>query len=158
MDRLWIGLTVLAVAGLILFGLLLRRRYRALQEWKKDYQPPQMRFKYELDTISAEFDDMGQRECLLMRQFDGIFVPMLFYVGVALTVVTRNAAQYPWMAWVMYGLTAVGCLLGMAESVLLLGEKRTVKAAKVCSLLKWICFGIWVAGMFVGLFIRSSAL
>ena len=74
MDRLWIWLTVLAVAGLILFGLLLRKRYRALQEWKKDYQPPQMRFKYELDQISAEFDDMGQRERLLMRQFDGIFV------------------------------------------------------------------------------------
>jgi len=158
MDRLWIGLTVLAVAGLILFGLLLRRRYRALQEWKKDYQPPQMRFKYELETISAEFDDMGQRECLLMRQFDGIFVPMLFYVGMALAVVTHNAAQYPWMAWAMYGLTAFGCLLGVAESVLLLGEKTTVKAARACSLLKWICFGIWVAGMFVGLFIRSSAL
>lgn len=158
MDRLWIWLTVLAVAGLILFGLLLRKRYRALQEWKKDYQPPQMRFKYELDQITAEFDDMGQRERLLMRQFDGIFVPMLFYVGMALAVVTHNAAQYPWMAWAMYGLTAVGCLLGVAESALLLGEKRMMKAAKVCSLLKWICFGIWVGGMFVGLFIRSSAL
>jgi len=79
-------------------------------------------------------------------------------VGMALAVVTHNAAQYPWMAWAMYGLTAFGCLLGVAESVLLLGEKTTVKAARACSLLKWICFGIWVAGMFVGLFIRSSAL
>lgn len=158
MDRLWIGLTVLSVAGMLLFGWLLRKRYRALQKWKKDYQPPQMRFKYEPDVISAEFDDMGEREHLLMRQFDGIFLPMLFYVGMALVIVTRNAAQYDWMGWIMYGLTAAGCVLGIAESVLLLGEKQTVKAALVCSLLKWICFGIWVVGMFVGLFIRSTAL
>ena len=158
MDRLWIGFTVLSVAGIVLFGLLLRKRYRALQEWKKDYQPPQMRFKYELDQINAEFDDMGDREHLLMRQFDWIFVPMLFYAAMALAVVTRNAAQYPWMAWAMYGLTAAGCVLGAVESVLLAAEKRAVRAASACSLLKWICFGIWVAGMFIGLFIRSSAL
>ena len=158
MDRLWIGLTVLSVAGILLFGWLLRKRVRALQEWKKDYQPPQMRFKYEPDAIRAEFDDMGDREHLLMRQFDGLFVPMLFYVGMALAVVTRNAAQYDWMGWMMYGLTAAGCVLGMLESVLLVGEKQMVKAARACSLLKWICFGIWVAGMFIGLFIRSAAL
>ena len=158
MDRLWIGLTVLSVAGILLFGWLLRKRYRALQEWKKDYQPPQMRFKYEPDAIRAEFDDMGDREHLLMRQFDGIFVLMLFYVGMALVIVTRNAAQYDWMGWIMYGLTAVGCVLGVLESLLLVLEKQAVKAAKVCSLLKWICFGIWVAGMFVGLFLRSAAM
>ncbi len=158
MNRLWIGLTVLSVAGIVLFGWLLRKRYRALQEWKKDYQPPQMRFKYTAEELAAEFDDMGKREHTLMRQFDGIFVPMLFYVGMALAVVTQNAAQYAWMAWAMYGLTVVGCVLGMAESVLLIGEKMTLKAARACSLLKWICFGIWVVGMFAGLFIRSTAL
>ena len=158
MNRLWIGLTVLSVAGIVLFGWLLRKRYKALQEWKKDYQPPQMRFQYELNHISDEFDAMGSREHALLRQFDWIFVPMLFYVGIALTVVTKNAAQYPWMAWAMYGLTAVGCVLGMAESVLLIGEKMALKAARACSLLKWICFGIWVVGMFAGLFIRSTAL
>jgi len=158
MNRLWIGLTVLSVAGIALFGWLLRKRYKALQEWKKGYQPPQMRFQYALDEMNAEFDDMGDREHLLMRQFDGLFVPMLFYVGMALAVVTRNAAQYDWMGWMMYGLTAAGCVLGMLESVLLVGEKQTVKAARACSLLKWICFGIWVAGMFIGLFIRSAAL
>jgi len=158
MNRLWIGLTVLSVAGIALFGWLLRKRYKALQEWKKGYQPPQMRFQYALDEMNAEFDDMGDREHLLMRQFDGLFVPMLFYVGMALAVVTRNAAQYDWMGWMMYGLTAAGCVLGMLESVLLVGEKQMVKAARACSLLKWICFGIWVAGMFIGLFIRSAAL
>jgi hypothetical protein len=62
------------------------------------------------------------------------------------------------MGWVMYGLSAAGCVLGMLESVLLVGEKLTLKAARACSLLKWICFGIWVVGMFAGLFIRSTAL
>lgn len=158
MDRIWIGLTVLSAAGILLFGWLLRKRYKALQEWKKGYQPPQMRFQYDLEAMNAELDDMGKREHALLRQFDWIFVPMLFYVGMALTVVTKNAAQYPWMAWAMYGLAAAACVLGMLESVLLVGEKLTFKAARACSLLKWICFGIWVVGMFAGLFIRSTAL
>ena len=158
MNRLWIGLTVLSVAGIALFGWLLRKRYKALQEWKKGYQPPQMRFQYALDEMNAEFEEMGRREHELLRQFDWIFVPMLFYVDIALAVVTRNAAQYPWMGRVMYALAALAAVLGMVESVLLAGEKLTIRAARACSLLKWICFGIWVVGMFAGLFIRSTAL
>lgn len=158
MSRLWIGFTVLSVLGILLFGFLLRRRYQALREWKKDYQPPQMRFQYTADELAAEYADMGERERLLMRQFDWIFVPMLFYVGMALCVVTRNAAQYEWMAWIMHGLTLLGVLLGMAESVLLIAQSAAARAARACSLLKWILFGIWVAGMFAGLFIRSTAL
>ena len=158
MDRLWIGLTVLAVAGIVLFGFLLRKRYRAMQDIVKDYQPPQMRFKYTKKDVEEECEKLGDKGRALLRQFDWIFVPMLFYVGMALAVVTRNAAQYPWMAWAMYGLAAAGVLLGMAESVLMIAQKHAAKAASVCSLLKWICFGIWVVGMFIGLFIRSTAL
>ena len=158
MDRLWIGLTVLSVLGIGLFGWLLRKRCRALQEIQKGYQPPQMRFKYTEKDVEKECDALGKQGRELLRQFDWLFVPMLFYVGMALSVVTRNAAQYEWMAWAMYGLSILGCLLGMLESVLLLGERLTAKAAAVCSLVKWICFGIWVVGMFVGLFIRSTAL
>ena len=158
MDRLWIGFTVLSVAGILLFGWLLRKRYRALQEWQKGYQPPQMRFRYSANDLSAEFDGMGEREHALLRQFSWIFVPMLFYVGIALAVVAKNAAQYAWMAWAMNLLGFAGCLLGVIESVLLVGEKALAKAASACSLAKWICFGIWVVGMFAGLFIRSAAL
>lgn len=158
MNRLWIGLTVLSVAGIMLFGWLLRKRYKALQEWKKTFQPPQMRFTYEMEQIKTEFDQMSSREHALLRQFDWLMAPMLFYVGIALTVVTRNAAQYPWMAWIMYGLSAAACVLGMLESVLLVGEKWWLRVSGACSLIKWICFGIWVAGMFAGLFIRSAKL
>ena len=158
MNRLWIGLTALSVAGILLFGWLLRKRYLALQEWKKGYQPPQMRFAYDLNALKAEWDEMGKDQHTLLRQFDWLMAPMMFYVGMALIVVTHNAAQYPWMEWLMYGLAAVGTLIGMLESVLLVGEQLTVKAARACSAFKWICFGIWVVGMFAGLFIRSTAL
>ena len=158
MNRLWTGLTALSVAGILLFGWLLRKRYMALQEWKKGYQPPQMRFAYDLSVMKAEWDEMGKDQHTLLRQFDWLFVPMLFYVGVALAVVTRNAAQYAWMEWLMYGLAIAGTLLGMMETVLLVAEQLAAKAARACSLMKWICFGIWVVGMFAGLFIRSAAL
>jgi len=158
MNRLWIGLTVLSVLGIGLFGWLLRKRYRALQEIQKGYQPPQMRFKYTQKDVERECDALGQQGRKLLGQFDWLFVPMLFYVGMALAVVTRNAAQYEWMARAMYALSILGCMLGMVESVLLVGEKLGAKAASVCSKVKWICFGIWVVGMFAGLFIRSTAL
>ena len=158
MNRLWIGLTALSVAGILLFGWLLRKRYLALQEWKKGYQPPQMRFWYDPSAMKAEWDEMGKEQHTLLRQFDWLFVPMLFYVGIALVLVTRNTAQYAWMEWLMYGFAALGTLLGMAETVLLVAEQLAAKAARACSLAKWICFGIWVVGMFAGLFIRSTAL
>lgn len=158
MDHLWTGLTALSVAGILLFGWLLRKRYMALQEWKKGYQPPQMRFAYDLSAVKAEWDEMGADQHTLLRQFDWLFVPMLFYVGIALAVVTHNAAQYPWMEWLMYAFAVAGTLLGMMETVLLVAEQLALKAARACSLMKWICFGIWVVGMFAGLFIRSAAL
>ena len=158
MNRLWTGLTVLSVAGILLFGWILRKLYKQMQAKKEGYQPPQMRFRYRAQDLEAEWDDFSPKAHALLREFDWIFVPMLFYVCMALAVVTRNAAQYPWMAWAMYGLAGAGTLFGMAESVLLVFEKLTAKAAGACSLLKWICFGIWVVGMFVGLFIRSTAL
>lgn len=158
MNRLWIGLAVLSAAGIVLFGLLLHRRFDALREWKKDYQPPQLRFRYTADEISAEFAQMGQREKRLLRQFNLLMAPMLFYVGMALAVVTRNAALYPWMAWAMAALAGAAVLSGLLESMLLIAQNLAAKAARACSLLKWICFGIWVAGMFIGLFIRSTAL
>ena len=158
MERLWIGLTVLSVAGILLFGFLLRKRYMALQKIVKGYQPPQMRFKYSPKDIDTDCEALGEQGRTLLQQFDWLFVPMLFYAGMALAVVTHNAAQYVWLSWVMYGLAAVGVVLGMVESVLLVAETLAAKSASVCSLLKWICFGIWVVGMFASLFIRSTAL
>lgn len=154
MEKLWIALTVLSVAGLLLFGWLLGKRLKALEGKHKNYQPLQLRFRYE----ETAFDDLDAQDHALLRQFDWLFVPMLFYVGLALAAATQNIAQYDWMAWMMYGLSAVGCVIGMAESVLLIAEKQLYKAASVCSLMKWICFGIWVAGMFANLFIRAWAL
>ena len=158
MNRLWTGLTILSIAGIGLFGWMLRKLLKQLQTKKEGYQPPQMRFRYTHKEVEAECQELEENGCIVLQRFDWLFVPMLFYVGMALAVVTRNIAQYPWMAWAMYGLGSLACLIGMAESVLLVGQKTFAKAASACSLAKWICFGIWVVLMFAGLFIRSTAL
>ena len=158
MNRLWMGMTVLSVAGIVLFGWLLRKRLIALQKQHRGYQPPQMRFGYDPAALTREWDGMDAQARALLVQFDWLFVPLLFYVGVAMAVVAHNTASLRWMAWAMNALAAAAVVCGMAESLLLLGEKLTVKAAKVCSLVKWICFGLWVVGMFAGLFLRSAAL
>ena len=75
MDRLWIGLTVLSVAGIVLFGWLLRKRYRAMQEIQKGYQPPQMRFHYTLKEVEEECEALGDKGRALLRQFEGVYMP-----------------------------------------------------------------------------------
>jgi len=148
-NTLWLIATVIAVLGLIVFGLVLRRLYKAYRTVDGSYQPFQLRFKYAADDVPQKAQD---------AKFCYLFIPMLFYVGLAMAVVAHNAAQLAWMRYAMYGLTALGCLLGLVETLLLAQGRRCAAAASVCSLLKWACFAVWTVGMFAGLFMKGWAL
>ena len=74
-----------------------------------------------------------------------------------MAVVAHNAAAHLWVRRGMYALTALGCLLGTVET-LLLWARRGRKAAPAAGLGKWICFAVWTAGMFISLFLKGWAL
>lgn len=146
-QTMWTVATILAVLGLVLFGLILKKLMKAYKEIDPKYQPLQLQFKYTSSDVKPEPID---------RRFSLLFIPMLFYAGLALAVVAHNAANHIWMRYAMYSLTAAGCFAGFAETLLLAFGRG--KAAPVCGLIKWGCFGVWTLGMFIGLFLKGWAL
>lgn len=157
-NTMWIVVTIVAVAGAVGMGLWLKAIHRKLSGKVAGYQAPQLRFRYTEADFRAESPRLGPEGRKVLRTFDKLFVVMLIFAGLCMAVVAHNAAQQQWLRWAMYGLTAVGCAFGELETLILLAEKKGAKAASVFSLIKWICFGVWVAGMFIGLFLKSSAL
>lgn len=157
-QTMWIIVTVVAMIGAVGMGLWLKNIHRKLSDQVQGYQAPQLRFRYTEADFRAESPKLGPEGRRVLRTFDRLFVVMLVFVGLCMAVVAHNAAQFQWLRWGMYGLTAAGCAFGALETLLLTAEKKGAKAASVCSLIKWICFGVWVACMFAGLFIQSAAL
>lgn len=152
-STLWTIVTIAAVVGAVGMGLILKSLHKQFSAVISGFQAWQLRFKYtEKDVVEARAQ-LGSS----ISKFSLLFVPMLFFAGLCMAVVAHNAAEMRWLRHTMYGLTALACLFGCAETLLLTG-KKSAKAAPVCSLLKWACFAVWTAGMFIGLFIRSAAL
>lgn len=154
-STLWTIATITAVVGAVGMGLILKKRHKQFTAVLSGFQAWQLRFKYTEKDVTDVRPQLGKG----ITQFSLLFVLMVFFAGLCMAVVAHNAAEMRWMRHSMYGLTALGCLFGCAETLLLACEKGAcVKAAPVCSLLKWVCFAVWTAGMFIGLFIRSAAL
>lgn len=151
---LWMITTIAAAAGMLVCYLLLKKPLKALDQVSKGYQPPQIRFRYAQKDIFADLDAQGRR---MLQRFSLLFVPTLFFASLCMAAVAHNAAEAAWMRHTMYALTVCGCLTGFVETLLIAGG-RGVKAAPVCSLIKWACFAVWTVGMFAGLIIRGWAM
>ncbi len=146
-QTMWIIATVIAVAGLILFGLIMNRLFKKQRAVDKTFEPLVLRFRYTKNDVNP---------CEVEKRFTWLFVALLFYAGLALAVVTHNATDLRWLRHTMYTMAALGCLAGVLESLLII--RKSAKAAPVLSLAKWALLAVWTVGMFAGLFIRGWAL
>ena len=155
-STMWTVTTVCAVLGAAGMGWWLRLIHRSIAAEMKGYQAPQLRFRYTAKQLSEEFAVLGDEKCKLLRRFDLLFVPMLVFAGLCMAVVAHNAAGIAVIRRIMYALTCAACFFGFAETLFLTAQTRCAKAASACSLIKWIFFGVWVALMFVSLFITST--
>ena len=153
-STLWLIVTIAAVAGAAGMGLILKNLHKPFTAAISGFQAWQLRFKYTESDVKSDWEKLGCAQSS-MKRFCLLFVPMLFFAALCMAVVAHNAAEIRWMRHTMYGLTALACAFGCAETLLLPGR---AKGAAVCSLAKWACFAVWTIGMFAGLFIRSAAL
>ena len=96
-QTMWTVTTVVAVLGCVLFGWILKKLIKAYQKVDENYQPLQLQFKYAAADVKGED-----------RRFSLLFVPMLFYAGLALAVVTHNASAVAWVRQAMYVLACIG--------------------------------------------------
>lgn len=150
----WIVITVSAVAGACGMGFWLRCMHKKLA----GFTAPQLRFRYHGAELSEEFAQLDAENSKRFVRFSLLFVFMLVFAGLCMAVVAHNAAHITIIRRIMYGLTAAACGFGFLETMMLAAKARLAKAASACSLIKWALFGVWVALMFVSLFITSTAL
>ena len=148
-QTLWLIATIIAVLGLCVFGMILIRLYKAYKAADPQYEPFQLRFRYAACDVPERPAD---------ARFSYLFIPMLFYVGLAMAVVTHNAAAIRWMRYAMYGLTALAGAAALPETLLLARGRRCARAAGVCGVIKWACFALWTLGMFAGLVMKGWAM
>ena len=154
MFRLFTAVAVLGAAG---FGWWLSRLQKALSKCTDGYLAPQLRFRYTAKQLQDGRDALGQDGMAILKRFSLLVLPMLLFAGMCMAVVAQNAAVVPWAKTGMNHLAVLACVLGAAET-LMLRAYRALRAAAFCSLCKWVAAGIWVAGMFMCLFITSTAL
>lgn len=146
-QHIWTLVTVIAVLGAVLFGVVLHRLYKAVRKVDETFEPVQLRFRYKAEDAALTAG---------LFRFSLLFVPMLFYAGLCMAVVAHNAATTVWMRHIMYGLTAGACLCGTVETLLVAVGKP--KAAPAFGLIKWALGAVWTLGMFAGLVLRGWAL
>lgn len=150
----WVIITIAAIAGASGMGFLLRCMHRKLE----GFMAPQLRFRYRGAELTEELERFDAEKGKCFTRFSLLFGLMLVFAGLCMAVVAHNAAHIAVIRCIMYGLTAAACGFGFLETLLLAAKARFGKAASACSLIKWVLFGIWVALMFVSLFITSAAL
>lgn len=153
-DLIWKLITAVGVVGTLAVGLSLKKVNDALKTHDKAFQAPQLRFRYteaEAAACRAALGD-GQRK---LDQFSLLMAAMMIELLLVFLTVTRNICHFAWLFPVMYGLSGLACLAGLAETLVL---KKQPKAAAVLSFVKWGAFGLWTACMFISLFLRSAQL
>ena len=150
----WLVVTAAAIVGTVGMYILLRRPVKTLSALCKGYQPPQLRFGWKAEDAAAGLDAQGLQ---VLGRFSLLYLSMVFFAGLALAVVTHNAAQMVWMRHAMYALAAGGCLLGAVET-LMIGAGSGLAAASVVGRIKWALLAVWTLGMFAGLVMKGWAL
>jgi len=155
-NTLWILLTIIGVLGAAVIGLGLKKLQGMIRTKDETFQHPLLSFRYsahDVHTLVEKLDELGIGK--LFDRFSWMMLGMMAEVLIVLMVVTHNAIGVAWMAQAMYGLSGVIWLVGSAEALLV---RKAPAAASVSSLIKWGAFALWTLGMFIGLFIRSTAL
>lgn len=133
-----------------------------LKAIQPDFQLPDTRFFYTREQLTATLagvGDAGRGMLIRLWHIDFLFILCALIVmwGISL-----NFSIAPWMRDTMLTLAAVRALLDILENLLLLSVCRhpsVPSKAAACSgrvtALKWVAMAGWVAGLFLGLFLRA---
>ncbi|MEG1677539.1 MAG: hypothetical protein RR379_07685 [Clostridia bacterium] len=160
---LWTLLTVVGAVGAAccLYGMLVyqggEKRLRALDP---QFQSLDMRFHYSAEQALACMDGVGGEGRKLLRRYWLIDFALIVFLGMVMLAITHNTASIALVRYAMYALVMLRALLDLVENALLLmvlngdASKRRMGLAGVSGYVtsaKWVCMGLWVAALFVGL-------
>lgn len=166
-QTFWTILTVVSALGMAACLYVMyatRHGHPGLKALDKDFQSLDMRFHYSAEQAFDCFENVGSAgQSMLMRLWLIDYAFIVFF-GLAMIAITRNAAKIEAIGWAMVAAAALRALLDIVENLLLTRacaaypSKRLDGAAALAGYVtsaKWIAMGIWVAGLFVSLFITA---
>ena len=166
----WTVLTAVAGLGMAACLYVMHGTGRGIPGLKAldgGFQSLDMRFHYGSDQAFACLDGVGSAGRPLLRGFwliDFAFIACFLMVMLA---ITRNTAQIAAVRYGMYAAAMLCALLDAVENAMLLRvcaaypEKRLCGLAAVAGYVtsaKWITLGVWLLGLFAGLFASAFEL
>ena len=102
-----------------------------------------------------------------MLRFWTVDLALIAGMFAMMAAVTNNVAKLEWIAAVMLWSNIIRAVADLLEDMLLIiasagypGKKRAIPAnlAGILTIIKWAAAILWVAGMFLSLFLRGWAL
>jgi len=170
-ETLWLIAGLAGTVGVLtcLWGMQnkksgLSTRLTALDE---HFQLPDLRFTYRAEQVFATLEGVGDEGKKLLMRLWTLDFALIASMFAMMAVVTNNIATIPWLAAVMLWSNILRAAADLLEDVLLLvacagypGKKRVIpaKVAGVVTAIKWVAAVVWVAGMFLSLFLRGWAM
>lgn len=133
-----------------------------LKAIQPDFQLPDTRLFYTREQLTATLTSVGDAgRGMLIRLWHIDFV-FILCVLIVMWGISLNFSVAPWMRDTMLTLAAVRALLDMLENLLLLSvcrhlgvPSRAAAFSGRATALKWVAMAGWVAGLFLGLFLRA---
>ena len=154
-QTLWIILTAVGIAGAVVIGLGLKKLNSRIKEVNEKFVSPLLRFRYTANDAIACADTLQKAGIgKLYDRFSLMMLAMMAEVLILLMAATHNITELVWLQYGMFAMSGLIWLTGTAEAALI---KKAPAVSSVLSLIKWGAFAVWTLGMFVGLFIRSTA-
>lgn len=143
-QTLWTLVTVVGVAGFLIFGFALRRLHHMMRQNCPGYLAPQLQM--------SRFSDPVQADETLFARFRLIMCFALLMAWLLLLAASRNTAPWAWLLHGMMLLATAAWLAATGENLLLPVHGR---AAGVLGRIKWGMLILWTVGMFTGLVFRA---
>lgn len=166
-DMQWMAIMIASGIGLLICLYVMHQSKHGVPGLKAidpDFQWPDMSMSYTPDKLFTTLDGIGeegQRKLKRLWLIDLAFIVCL--LGTMLYITNKNVLVDV-IRYMMYGAAIMRAVLDAAENLLLMAvsdaypkTKRT-RMAKISSIVtsaKWVMMGIWIAGLFVQLGIRS---
>lgn len=166
-DFWWIAIMIVSGVGLLICLYFMHKSKHGVPGLKAidpNFQWPDMSMSYTPDKLYSTFDGIGEEgQRKLKRLWLVDFAFILCLLGVMLYITNKNVL-IDLIRYVMYGAASIRAVLDAAENLLLMAissaypkTKRT-RMARFSSIVtsgKWAMMGLWLAGLFVQLMIRS---
>lgn len=166
----WLAVTIIGAAGAVISAYLMhwhRQGIPALKAINREFDCPDMRFRYAPDWLFQCLEDLGDEGRKLLRRFwtiDFVFILSLWLVMLS---VTHNTATIAPVRMVMYLLSTLRAFADALENALLLRicdgspagrPEGMARAASLVTSVKWCLMGLWVVGLFFGLMLQAARL